>query len=311
MVPAGFSLTMRCESKAEICRAQRKRALDIFRLCFRVAREAFYGFTRDDGWAIASHIALSVLMAMFPFLIVVTALAGFAGSVNLANEVARLIFAVWPQQVAGPLASEIHNVLTTTRGGVLTLGAVFSVYFASSGVESLRIGLNRAYGLTEQRSFWMLRLESIGYVLVSAIAFLALAFLVVLGPLIFQAAAAYAPWIEPLKAHYDVARFGIGGLVITGSLVILHMWLPAGRRQLGSVWPGILATLVLWLACGFTFGRYLADFAYTYVTYYAGLASAMIALVFLYYSAWIFIFGGELNAAIAREREEKIGAGPH
>ncbi len=65
------------------------------------------------------------------------------------------------------------------------------------------------------------------------------------------------------------------------------------------------ATLMLWLACGFAFGRYLADFAYTYVTYYGGLASAMVALVFLYYSAWIFIYGGELNAAIARVRESK------
>ena len=274
------------------------------RLCLRVVTEAFLRFSRDDGWAIASHISLSTLMAMFPFLIVVTALAGIAGSVNLANEVARLIFAVWPKQVAGPLANEIHNVLTTPRSGVLTLGAVFAVYFASSGVESLRIGLNRAYGLTEQRSWWVLRLELIGYVLVSAIAFLALAFLVVLGPLIFRAAAAYAPWIEPLKAHYDIARFGVGGLVIAASLVILHLWLPAGRRQFGKVWPGIAATLALWLACGFIFGRYLADFANAYVTYYAGLASAMIALVFLYYCAWIFIFGGELNAAIARERKD-------
>jgi membrane protein len=41
------------------------------------------------------------------------------------------------------------------------------------------------------------------------------------------------------------------------------------------------------------------------VTYYGGLASAMVALVFLYYSAWIFIYGGELNAAIARVRENK------
>jgi membrane protein len=41
------------------------------------------------------------------------------------------------------------------------------------------------------------------------------------------------------------------------------------------------------------------------VNYYAGLASAMIALVFLYYSAWIFVYGGELNAAIARVREAK------
>jgi membrane protein len=279
--------------------------LDTIRVSYRVVIEAFYRFNRDDGWAIASHIALSILMAVFPFLIVVTALAGFIGSANLADEVARLMFAAWPQQVARPIASEIHNVLTTTRGGVLTLGAVFAVYFASSGVESLRIGLNRAYGLYEGRSWWLLRLESIGYVLVSALALLVLAFMVVLGPLIFKTAAKYAPWIEPLESHYDFARFGIGGGVLAVALFILHMWLPAGRRGLSRVWPGILATLALWLACGFAFGHYLADFAYTYVTYYAGLASAMIALVFLYYSAWIFVFGGELNAAIARVREGK------
>jgi membrane protein len=93
--------------------------------------------------------------------------------------------------------------------------------------------------------------------------------------------------------------------VLAVALIILHMWLPAGRRSFGTVWPGILATLVLWLICGFTFGHYLAEFAYTYVNYYAGLASAMIALVFLYYSAWIFVYCGELNAAIMRVREDK------
>jgi membrane protein len=278
--------------------------LRILQLSFRVITEAFLRFNRDDGWAIASHISLSMLMAMFPFLIVVTAIAGFISSANLADEVARLIFAAWPNEVARPLASEIHNVLTTTRGGVLTLGAVFAVYFASSGVESLRIGLNRAYGLQEQRGWWLLRLESIGYVLVTAMAMLALAFLVVLWPLFFGAAIKYAPWLEPLESHFDFARFGIGSVIIAVALVILHMWLPAGRRSLRNIWPGSLATLALWIACGTIFGRYLADFAYTYVTYYAGLASAMVALVFLYYSAWIFIYGGELNAAIARVREQ-------
>ena len=279
--------------------------MQTLRLSLRVIVDAFYRFNRDDGWAIASHISLSVLLAVFPFLIVVTAIAGFVGSSNLADEVARLMFAVWPQQVATPIAAQIHNVLTTAHGGVLTLGAVFSVYFASSGVESLRIGLNRAYGLQETRGWWLLRLESIGYVLISAFSMLALAFLVVLGPLIFQTAIKYAPWIAPLESHYDFARFGIGALVIAFALFLLHMWLPAGRRRIGRVWPGIMATLVLWLVCGTAFGRYLASFAYTYVTYYAGLASAMVALVFLYYSAWIFIYGGELNAAIDRVRERK------
>jgi membrane protein len=261
-----------------------------------------YRFNADDGWAIASHIALSVLMSMFPFLILVTAIAGFVGSQNLAAEVAALIVAAWPPEVSGGIGGEIHKVLTTARGDILTIGAVFAVYFSSSGIESLRIGLNRAYGLTETRPWWLLRLESIGYVLVAAVALLALAFLVVLGPLVFHAALAYIDWLAPLEGHYNIARFSVAAFVLTVALLILHMWLPAGRRHIDEVWPGIAATLMLWLACGVIFGRYLADFSYTYVTYYAGLASAMVALVFLYFSAWIFIYGGELNAAIARER---------
>src|SRR6266704_3591795 len=62
--------------------------------------EAFYTFLADDGWAIASHIALSTLMALFPFLIVLTSLAGFFGSKELADQAARLLLQVWPQQVA-------------------------------------------------------------------------------------------------------------------------------------------------------------------------------------------------------------------
>jgi membrane protein len=50
------------------------------------------------------------------------------------------------------------------------------------------------------------------------------------------------------------------------------------------------------------FGRYLAQFAQTYVTYYSGLSSAMIALVFLYFTALIFVYGGELNHAITEMR---------
>ena len=56
--------------------------MNTIRLGYRIAIDAFYRFNADDGWAIASHIALSVLMSMFPFLILVTAIAGFVGSEN-------------------------------------------------------------------------------------------------------------------------------------------------------------------------------------------------------------------------------------
>jgi len=279
------------------------------RRAFAIAVDAFYRFLEDDGWAIASHIALSTLMALFPFLILVTALAAFLGSKNLADEVAKLLLETWPQEVAEPIAGEVHRVLTTTRGDVLTASAVFSVYFASSGVESLRIGLNRAYDAAETRNWFLLRLESIIYVLVGALALLALAFLVVLGPLLFKTALKYAPWLEPLEATFTFIRFAVATSVITVALFVVHKWLPAGHRLFREIAIGILATLILWLAGGIVFGRYLAEFASTYVTYYAGLASAMIALVFLYLTASIFMYGGELNSAIRRLRSADHAGG--
>src|SRR5690606_27350387 len=94
-------------------------------------------------------------------------------------------------------------------------------------------------------------------------------------------------------------------LVLVVALVIVHLWLPAGRRRLREIWPGVVATLLLWLLSGIVFGRYLAEFAYGYVTMYAGLASAMVALVFLYICASIFIYGGELNSVIAAHEEQR------
>ncbi len=275
------------------------------RFFFSVLIDAFHRFNADDGWAIASHIALSALMALFPFLLVVTALAGFVGTRELAEEVAQILLEAWPKQVAEPIAAQIHDVLTTARGDVLTIGAALAVFFASSGIESLRIGLNRAYDIEETRRWWVLRLESIAYVLVGAVALLAMAFLVVLAPLIFAIAVRYAKWLEPLWGLFNFLRFAAASVVLIVALLIVHKWLPAGRRRLRDILPGIVATLVLWLFAGELFGRYLADFAYTYVTYYAGLASAMIALVFLYYSSMIFVYGSEINASIKRLREER------
>jgi membrane protein len=274
----------------------------ILRFCYRVAIDAFNRFHSDDGWAIASHIALSALMSLFPFLIVVTALAGFIGSKELADEAARILLEAWPTPVAEPISREIHNVLTTARGGVLTIGVALAIYFASSGIESLRIGLNRAYGLSEPRHWWLLRMESIGYVLVAAVSLLALAFLIVLAPLIFATTVRHAPWLSPLWPVLNFVRFAVAAIVLVTALFIAHKWLPSGRRRLAEIAPGMIATMVLWLIAGEVFGRYLADFAYTYVSYYAGLASAMIALVFLYLIASIFIYGAELNTAVAEAR---------
>lgn len=269
-----------------------------------IVTDAVNRFLLNDNWAIASDIALAILLSLFPFLIIVTAVASLIGSQDLAREAADLILASWPKQVGQPLADEVMRVLTGQRRDLLTIGSVLALIFASNAVESVRIGLNRAYGVPERRRWWQTRLESIGFVIVGTLVLLALAFLIVLGPVIWRTITSYLPDLGAFSDLVTVLRFGIATLVIIGALVISHYWLPAGWRRMRDIWPGILLTLAGWIAAGVGFGWYLDSFAGSYVSTYAGLATGMIALVFLYFTAVIFLFGGEFNAAIGRAKAQ-------
>lgn len=273
-----------------------------------IASLAAQRFVSHDGWAIASHIALSILTSLFPFLILLAALAGLFGTKSLADEAGVLIFEAWPREVAKPIAGEVHRVLTEQRGGVLTIGALLALYFSSSGVESLRVGLNRAYGLREIRPWWLTRLESIGYVVCGAFAMLAFALLVVLGPLIWRRVIDVAPGLEPLSLTVALGRIGVTAFLLVVVLVIAHKFVAAGRRPILSVLPGVAVTLVLWFLAGLGFGFYLDRFSTAYASTYGGLATAMVFLVFLYWLAAMFLFGGEINGTVIAARRQRLQA---
>jgi membrane protein len=267
-------------------------------------------FLADDGWAIASYIGLTLLTSLFPFLIFVAALAAFFGSAELSKEAVNLVFAEWPDAVARPIAQEVSNVLTAPRGGLLTLGGIFASYFASSAVEALRVGLNRAYGLIEVRPWWLLRLQSLGLVLIGSIALLAIAFLVVLGPLILATLEIFAPWVSHAHEALNFARIAVASTMLAISLFMAHLILPAHRPRFLDLLPGVALTFITSIAFGEAFGAYLSEFVRNYISMYAGLASAMIALVYLYWVSLLFVFGGELNASIMRAREKRRYEGP-
>jgi len=145
-----------------------------------------------------------------------------------------------------------------------------------------------------------------GGTLVAAITSLAMAFMIVLGPLILETARRHIPFfVESNERFLFYARYGVTVTALIVALFILHAWLPAGRRGFLQILPGIIFTMVGSLISGIVFGQYLARFANNYVTMYAGLASVIIALVFLYAIAAIFVYGGELNAAIIKSRLPK------
>lgn len=280
------------------------RRLVTIRRIGRALLRAVDQFNRTDGWAIASHVALTALMAIFPFLIFLTAVAAFFDQRELAATVVAMIFETVPQTIAAPVAREVESVLLVRRGDVLTIGVLLALWFASSGVEALRVGLNRAYGMEETRSFLILRLESLAFVLVGTVVLLTLGLLVVLTPVAWNTAADRWPALHEVERSFDTIRYAITLVILALALAVAHFWLPAGRRRLIDILPGIAITLAAWLGGAVGFATYLSRFA-DYASTYAGLAGAMTALVFLYLVAAILLFGASINAAVMEIRAER------
>ncbi|WP_246505020.1 YihY/virulence factor BrkB family protein [Microvirga antarctica] len=275
------------------------------RLLFEVFWIAINRFLVHDAWAIASHIALSVLTSLFPFLILMTALASLFGAGSLTDEATGIILEAWPREVAQPIADEIHKILTGRRSDILTFGLVLALYFSSSAVEALRVGLNRAYDVKEMRPWWVTRLESIAFVIGGAFVMLVLAFFVVLGPFVWRVVLHWLPALQFLDGLIDFLRIGVATVVIVAGLMIAYKFVPSGRRRWRSILPGVATTLFLWLLGGLGFGWYLEFYPGAYASTYGGLATAMVALVFLYTLGAIFLFGGELNGTIMVARRAR------
>ena len=268
------------------------------RRAWAVLADAFGHFNADDGWAMASHVALSALMALFPFLIFVAAFAGSIGEAGLANRVAELVFTVWPAEVAQPIAAEVRRVLVPIHGNLLTISAVVAAYLASNGVEAARTALNRAYRVVDRRSIFFRRGQSLILVFLGTVVFLLTAGLGVL--------VAAVPVLQPFARLLTTLGAAITGLFVVVALIVAHVWLPAGRPHWVHLWPGIVATLVFWIVSGWIFAIYLGGFA-NYAATYAGLAGVVTAIFFLYVVAVLMIFGAEFNAALGRLRERRIG----
>ncbi len=269
------------------------------RMLYKVAFDALYHFTEDDGWAMASHVALSALLAVFPFLIFGTALAGFVGADQFSATAIHIIFDTWPEAIAKPLSEQVVQVLTMPRGGLLTISVLAAAYFASNGVEALRISLNRAYRVSETRPWYLTRLLSLGYVLCAVLVFAVLSVLLVAVPVGLAFAEKLFPWLKNALAAISSWRIYGTLLLLAAGLIFSHLGLPAGKRRILDVLPGVFLTLVLWLIGALIFASYLATFA-NYAATYAGLASVMIILVFLYMVGAIFMIGAEFNAAMLK-----------
>ena len=266
-----------------------------------LARESFYRLFADEAIPLAGNIAFRTVFSVFPFLIFLTALAGFFGNDNLAEGVVNFLLSVVPARLVEPLVPEIRSILTVPRSGLLSISALITIWSAMGGVDSVRVGLNRAYDIRETRSMWWLYFTNVLFVIGSAIFLLAFALLIVFAPIMIQLAENYAP---AMKGHFvtiEQLRYPIGITLLTAGVLFCHRVLPAKTLNMLELLPGVVITVVAWVVMSSAFSIYLVNFN-TFASTYASLSGVFAAMFFVYLAALVLILGGEVNRVLVVRR---------
>ncbi|MGB0921482.1 MAG: YihY/virulence factor BrkB family protein [Alphaproteobacteria bacterium] len=260
--------------------------------------QAIAGFLEDDGLMLAGHLSFITLLAFFPFLIFLVALAGFLGRTDAGSELVTVMFNVMPPMVKQGLEGPIMEVLNQPRGDLLTIGILFTIWTAGSGLEAVRHVLNRAHGAVEHRPLWRRRATSLSFVVLFAGLIVIGLTLLVVGPVAFT----YVQELMDLPKGWSIAfvgvRFGVTSIIFMLIVVVLYQVLPARRLKLRHTFPGAALTIFLWMVAASAFSRYLSVVGGYEVTY-GSLGGIIIALLFFYVIGAIFILGAEFNAALA------------
>jgi len=256
-------------------------------------------FIADGGLVMSGHLAFIVVMSLFPFLIFLTALAGFFGQTTLGTYFVAFIFEQMPEAVSEVLSVPLLEVLQETRGGLMTIGILLAVWTASSGLEAARIALNRAYLSERRRPLWRSRGESILLVLAVSVCILIAMLALILGPVLWAELQDRVGLPDQLRVSWVAVRYGAGAVLLFLAVAAMYFLLPAAKLKLRWVLPGTLLVVVLWLATATAFSVYVSYFG-GYTVTYGSLAGIILTLVFFYVLAAIFIFGAEFNSALAR-----------
>lgn len=260
----------------------------------------------DAGLVVASNVALSLLLSLFPFLMLVAGTIRYFGGAEMTEDVVGLVLDTWPKGSADAVSQAVRRAIANDGSSFFSLSTIVALILASNGVENARDGLNRAYRIPETRGFLWRRVQAVVVVVIGAFGLILAASVLVGLPLVFEFVRNRTDLLaDPrVNALVTLARYLAGGLVLFVILWAFHRYLPDGDRKVRRTWPGILVTIVGVILGSEAFALYL-DYNANYTALYAGLASIMVSIFYLYIVSALLIYGAEFNQTLEEMRRER------
>jgi len=271
----------------------KERLLKVFlvRLVVRTVQE----LGADDASHMAAGVAYYAVLSLFPLLLGLIAILGlFLPSETVQAE----LFDFFERNMPGAvdvLSENIEDVIRL-RGAIGAVSIVLLLWSASAMFGALSRAINRVWDVHKDRPFHIRKLRDLGMALGTGILF---------------ALSLGATSIVSILRNTDMPAFDVAVdvgartlafLISLAIVLVLYKFIPNTKTYWRYIWPGALLSAILFEIAKNLFVLYLDHFA-SYESVYGSVASVIILLVWIYFSAFILILGAELSAEYGRMRE--------
>lgn len=258
--------------------------------------------TRDNLTDWGAAVTYSAIMALFPFILFLIALASVVITPDQAESLVEQLSQVAPQDVTNIVGERIRSIASEGHGGLLGLGALVALWSASSGMSEVQRALNIVYGVKETRPFWKSRGIAVVMTLLASV-------IAILAALVAIASPALADMVGgPLGTAITWLRLPVAGVLMMFLWAVLYYALPDVEQDFKFITPGSIMGVVVWVIASWGFSLYVANFG-KYEATYGSVGGIIVMLLWMWISSVVLLFGAEVNAVIEHKSEEGKRAG--
>ena len=261
----------------------------------------------NDGIELAGYLTFLAVLALFPFLVLIVAAAGFIGQGDLGTQFIELIVSHLPQESISSIRPRIDEIMSGPPQGLLTVSILGAIWTASSAVEGMRTVLNRAYQVSEPPNYYWRRAVSILQIMLFTLLIIVVMSVLVLAPLLLTHFTGVTGLLVPegIETFFISDFIWVGGSLLFVAVASLYYWLPNIKQTMFAVVPGAVLVVVMWVLGAALVTFYLDNVSQVNIIY-GSLSGFIATLIFFFVMNIIFIYGAEFNHELLIALGKKI-----
>ena len=267
----------------------------------KFVKEMYYRLMYDEISLLSANLSYYFILSLFPMLIVALALTPYfkIDQQFLLEKIQNFA----PGDLGDYLFDMISEVLNNKNNTIITVGIVFTLWSASSGIYGIIIAFNNAFRVRDGRIWIVTKLISVVITALFLVGMFVVLALVVFGKQLTYLLFHKFNLDEGFYNLWSVLNYSFPILFTFIVFVFLYIMGPNLKLKAISILPGSIFATVSWTLISRLFGYYIDHFS-SYIKTYGTIGAFMAFIIWLYITGYIPIIGAEINAIFHNYRVE-------